>query len=293
MTRPNGAARPAADLPRRKIEARPANHPYRRRGLPPATRPARGPPSVDTPHAARAADRLSPAAAVALHLLPGTLTMAALLALTPPLLRAGGTPTLAYQLAAGLVLIPVMAGVTAWHARRTTGRADPRAVVGNRGRPPAWVYPAVLVPMLAWAFGVFFAYGPAREVLARDVFGWLPPYLLPGWRPAAPPDRGLLLAALVLQLLVDGVVAPVAEEAYFRGFLLPRLSGLGAWAPLVSTALFTIHHWWQPYNWPQIFLIMLPLVYLAWWRQSWRLSAAMHAAGNTIGALIALAEFAA
>jgi membrane protease YdiL (CAAX protease family) len=217
--------------------------------------------------------------------------MAALLAVTPALVQAGGSRVLAYQVAVGLVGIPVMLGVMAWHARRTTGRAGLRAVLRYRARPPFWAYPALLVPMLAWSFAVFFAHGPLREFLARDVFGWLPGHLLPDWTPPRPPDRTWLLAALVLQLLVDGIAAPVAEELYFRGFLLPRLTYLGAWAPLLNTALFTVHHWWQPYNWPQIFLIMLPLVYLVWWRRSVRLSVAMHCAGNSIGAVIGLVGF--
>jgi membrane protease YdiL (CAAX protease family) len=222
-------------------------------------------------------------------LLPGTLTLLALLAVTPPLVRAGWPRTMGYQVAVGLVGIPVMLGVMARFARREAGRADPLAVVRFRERPPFWVYLAVVVPMLAWAFGLLFANGPLREYLAREVFGWLPPHLLPDWEPPAPPDRALLLVALVLQLLVDGLAAPVAEELYFRGFLLPRLGYLGVWAPLVNTALFTVHHWWQPYNWAQIFLVMLPLVYLVWWRRSVWLSVAMHCAGNSIGALIALA----
>ena len=239
-----------------------------------------------------AADQLPWARAVALHLLPGTLTMAALLALTPALVRAGCSRVLAYQVAVGLVGIPVMLGVMLWHARRATGRRDLWSVIRYRERSPLWVYPALLVPMLAWSFGLFFANGPLREYLAHDVFAWLPPHLLPGWEPPAPPDRALLLTALVLQLLVDGLAAPVVEELYFRGFLLPRLGYLGAWAPLVNTALFTVHHWWQPYNWAQIFLIMLPLVYLVWWRRSVWLSVVMHCAGNSIGAVLALAEFA-
>lgn len=229
--------------------------------------------------------------AVVLHLLPGTLTMAALLAITPALLRAGFPQTLAYQIAVGLVGVPVMLGVMLWYARRTTGRSALGAVIGYRERPPLWVYPAVLVPMLVWSFGLLFANAPLRDFLARDVFGWLPAYLLPDWEPPMPPARALLLTALVLQLLIDGIVAPITEELYFRGFLLPRLGYLGAWAPLVNTALFTVHHWWQPFNWAQIFLIMLPLVYLVWWRRSVWLSVAMHCAGNSIGATLALVTF--
>ena len=198
--------------------------------------------------------------AVLLHLLPGTLTLAALVAVTPPLVRAGWPRAMAYQVAVGLVGIPVMLGVMALYARRENGRAAPFAVVAFRERPRFWVYLVVVVLMLIWAFGLLFANGPLREFLARDVFGWLPPYLLPDWDPPVRAHRAYLLIALVVQLLVDGLAAPVAEELYFRGFLLPRLAYLGAWAPLVNTALFTVHHWWQPYNWVQIFLIMLPLV---------------------------------
>ena len=194
---------------------------------------------------AEAADRLPWVRALALHLLPGTLTMAAPLALTPALVRAGWPRVLAYQVASGFVGIPLMLAVMLWHVKRATGRPDLWAVIRYRQRSPLWAYPALLVPMLAWSFGLLFANGPLREYLARVVFAWLPPYLLPGWEPAVPPDRALLLTALVLQLLVDGLTAPVVEELYFRGFLLPRLGYLGAWAPLVNTALFTVHHWWH------------------------------------------------
>jgi membrane protease YdiL (CAAX protease family) len=241
---------------------------------------------------AEAADQLSLAQAIAQHLLPGILTMAALLLVTPPLVRAGWPKVLAYQLAAALAGIPVMLGVMLTHARRTTGRMDLWAVIPYRERQPLWLYPAVLVPMMAWAFALLFANGPLREYLARDVFGWMPSHLLPGWEPPAPPERGLLLAGLVLRLLIDGLVAAGVEELYFRGFLLPRLARLGAWAPLVNAGLFTVGHLWQPYNWAQIFLIMLPLVYLVWWRRGVWLSVLVHCAGNSIGALLALAEFA-
>src|SRR5947209_780066 len=66
---------------------------------------------------AEATDQLPLARAVALHLLPGTLTMAALLTVTPPLVRSGCSRVLAYQIAVGLVGVPVMLGVMLWHAR--------------------------------------------------------------------------------------------------------------------------------------------------------------------------------
>ena len=86
---------------RRKISAGRANEWESRRDRRHPPESGAGP--VNSSPGAGAADRLPWARAVALHLLPGTLTMAALLALTPALVRAGWPRVLAYQVAAGLV----------------------------------------------------------------------------------------------------------------------------------------------------------------------------------------------
>src|SRR5262245_36995284 len=87
---------------------------------------------VNRPPGAEAIDHLPWAQAAVLHLSPGTLTMAALLCLTPGLVRAGCPRVLAYLVAAGLVGIPVMLGVMLWHARQATGRLDLWAVTHYR-----------------------------------------------------------------------------------------------------------------------------------------------------------------
>ena len=39
----------------------------------------------------------------------------------------------------------------------------------------------------------------------------------------------------------------MVEEMYFHGYLLPRISRLGAWAPLVNTVLFSLYHFFTPW----------------------------------------------
>ena len=39
----------------------------------------------------------------------------------------------------------------------------------------------------------------------------------------------------------------MVEEMFFRGYLLPRISRLGAWAPLVNTVLFSLYHLFTPW----------------------------------------------
>ncbi len=70
---------------------------------------------------------------------------------------------------------------------------------------------------------------------------WLPDwYFNPGFEQAAP---RLLLFTVVLAIISDGIVAPILEELYFRGYLLPNMSALGWLAPLVNAALFYAVSW--------------------------------------------------
>ncbi len=100
--------------------------------------------------------------------------------------------------------------------------------------------------------------------------------------------EGSLLTGL-LNLLIDGITVPFVEELYYRGYLLPRLSRLGWLAPVINALLFTLGHFWQPYNYPLIFLLVLPEICLVYWKRNIKISILLHCAGNTIGALLSLA----
>jgi hypothetical protein len=38
------------------------------------------------------------------------------------------------------------------------------------------------------------------------------------------------------------------EEYYFRGYLLPRLSRFGSLAPVINVALFSLYHFFTPWQ---------------------------------------------
>jgi uncharacterized protein len=228
---------------------------------------------------------------VTLHLLPGAVQTGAYAVLAPLLLRAGATRTLAYLAAVVLAGLPCMVAVLLSARGRRRRGGPPLPVVGNREPLPVWQYVALYVPLLALAFGLLIAAAPLNQLLAGEVFFWLPDYLQPEWQPPVPPDRALVLLGLVLQVVIDGVAAPVTEEVYFRGFLLPRMRHLGGLAPAANALLFAIQHFWQPYNWALIFLLSLPLAYVVWWKRNIYIAMLIHGSANTIGAILGLVGF--
>ena len=156
---------------------------------------------------------------------------------------------------------------------------------------PLWQYAALFVPMLAFAFGALFATLPLSSFLAARVFFWLPPYLLPSWESPVAPAGEFVLFALLAKLVFDGLANRILEEAYFRGFLLPRMGYLGVLAPATNALLFAVAHYWQPYNWPLIFLLVLANAYVVWWKRNIYIAMLLHCSANTIGAILALISF--
>ena len=78
------------------------------------------------------------------------------------------------------------------------------------------------------------------------------------------------------------------EELYFRGYLLPRLPVAGWSAIPVSAALFSMQHYWQPWNWLVIFGLQLGLTTLVVRLRCVRLGIVMHILTNSLGLLVTL-----
>jgi hypothetical protein len=88
---------------------------------------------------------------------------------------------------------------------------------------------------------------------------------------------------LLLAVLLSGFVAPVVEELYFRGFLLPRMEHWGWAAPVVNSFLFAVYHFYFPENVPGIFVAFLPISYVVWVKKNWRIGVIVHSMFNLWG----------
>jgi membrane protease YdiL (CAAX protease family) len=88
---------------------------------------------------------------------------------------------------------------------------------------------------------------------------------------------------------LNAVIGPVVEELYFRGWLLPRMSQLGRWAPLVNVVLFSLYHLWSPWQFLSRIAGVLPFTYAVWWKRNVLLGVVVHVALNTISVITVVA----
>jgi len=224
-----------------------------------------------------------------LHLLPGALTTAVFVALKPLLDPIGYPPLLAFLLAVALVDIPVMLGVMLLAGKRQTGRYSLKSVVLYRDRVSWKTFALVFVGAFVAVYVLMMLATPLSSVLAESAFSWLPDWMfLEEQTQYQAYARGALLVTFVLQLILTGVVLPWVEELYFRGYLLPRLSRHGRWAPVLGGLLFGLYHVWQLFSFPTVFLLGTALAFVIWWKRDLRIPIALHVFANALMRLMFL-----
>jgi uncharacterized protein len=223
---------------------------------------------------------------IVLHLFPSICVLIGSLISAPLVVRVGFPAELGILLSSLMLGVSLRLGYLFYQGKKRNGTFSLRGIVLYWGHMPWWQYLLIFLPFLVYALALEVLLQPVSKVLTTHVFWWLPMALLPSTA-ALKLTTATLITGLVL-LLIDGIIAPLVEELYYRGYLLPRLSRLGWFAPLINSLLFTLGHFWQPYNYLFIFLLVLPEVCLVYWKRNIKISILLHCTGNTFAAVLSL-----
>ncbi len=107
---------------------------------------------------------------------------------------------------------------------------------------------------------------PLEKTIIEKFFSWIPKhYFLESLiNQANQYSKSPLVFSAVFGTLLNGIFGPIVEELYFRGYLLPRMSRLGNWAPFLNTVLFSFYHFFTPWQNPLRIIALTPLFYIVW-----------------------------
>ena len=229
---------------------------------------------------------------IVLHLLPGLLVLIFYI-LTAPLAQKMGLPSLfALIVAIAVILIPFELGYLLVQSKKRNGSFSLKDIVLYREPIPVWQYVVHGFVIFMW-MGLFFGMlaQPVDKYFIDHFFSWVPDwfFILGPTHQLDQYSKSALLLTAIVGLVFNGVAGPVVEELYFRGYLLPRLSRLKGWAPLLNILLFSLYHFFTPWeNLIRIFAIT-PLIYAVWWKKNIYLGMIVHCAGNLVGSIGMLA----
>jgi uncharacterized protein len=220
---------------------------------------------------------------IVLHLLPGAVGTLAYVLLAPLFLQNGYPAILAILVAAGIVIAPLELGYLFAQAKQSSFSE----VIQYREPLPRWQYILIPLGLVVWGFLASGALSMLDVVIARQLFGWLPDWFfvfdVEQFRAFS---REALLTTFWIGLLVNGFFLPIIEEFYFRGYLLPRLPGLRNWSMTLNISLFSLYHFWTPWQLFSRIIWLLPWGFAVERKKNIYLMMIAHIAGNTIGWLL-------
>lgn len=93
-------------------------------------------------------------------------------------------------------------------------------------------------------------------------------------------SRPVLVLTCICYGVFNVVVGPVTEELFFRGFLTSHYEKQGPLTPVLITVLFSLYHFWLPFN--NIFRILAftPVMYVTYRKKNFYISILFHCICN-------------
>jgi membrane protease YdiL (CAAX protease family) len=231
---------------------------------------------------------------VILHLLPGILILIFYILVGPLVVNAGYPSIVALTLAILFILVPFELGLLLFVGNRRNKRTSLSGVVLYREPIPAWQYVIYVVPLVAWSYVVFNLLFPSiDQSIQSSLFSWLP-----GWfsynlssQSLAQYSKNALVITFILLVVLNGIVGPIVEELYFRGYLLPRISRYGIGAIFINVVLFSLYHFFTPWQFFTRIVALLPMVYIVQAKKNIYIGMITHVLVNLGGLILSASLF--
>lgn len=180
-----------------------------------------------------------------MHVFPGALVTVVFIILKPLFEPSGYPPLLSFLLAILLVNLPFMLGVLLNEGKKLNGRFSLEGAGQYREKVSLSTFVLVFIGTFVVVFLLISVATPISTMLADGFFSWLPDWFF--FEEQTQYDayaKNILVTVFTLHLIITSVALPWVEELYFRGYLMPRISRYGIWAPLLGGLFFGLYHVW-------------------------------------------------
>ena len=239
---------------------------------------------------------------ILLHLLPGIPILIGLVLFSNPFFSNLLGIAVELKLLVGLsltilfILAPVQLGILLYEGKKLNGKLSLKGVIKYTTKNTLKDY-LIYVPIIfVFSVAAFAIVSPAINPIIIDTFfSWFPPgYNLqniidPANFEVIAGYSGVYLL-LTIFIIANGFIGPFVEELYFRGYLLPRMGDYAEkWAPVYNVVLFSVYHFFSPWENLTRIIGLIPMVYVVWWKKDIRFSMLVHILLNTTSGIMILA----
>ena len=218
---------------------------------------------------------------VLLSLLPGIIYVILALLITPAILTLG-FPTLFVLILTDLIVIVLLElSILLFISKKKANKYSLKSVVPYTKKMPVLHFIGYLVVLIGYGYLISLLLSPISVILKDSLFSWMPEVFLTETINPTSLSMTILLITAILAFIIIGIAVPIVEELYFRGFLMSRISRLGKiWAPLTIVILWSIYHFWAPWNVLTFIVLYFPIAWVVIRTENVYLSIITHSFAN-------------
>lgn len=162
--------------------------------------------------------------------------------------------------------------------------------VAFRRHEPMSIWKIILKSFLlfAWA-GFAFTFLQTREnfLMINSVFKFVPDFLYSTTfvEQLATFPKWIIALTCIVNLIFNGLIGPIVEELYFRGYLMSRMERFGKATPFIIAVLFSVYHLFTPWENITRIIAVAPYHYYVWKDKNLYIGILVHCACNMVGAI--------
>ena len=230
---------------------------------------------------------------ILLHLIPGIINLLAIILLMCFATWMGNAENgrlLAGELMILVSIVPVQIGILLYVTKKTTKTYNILKLMPYFEKSKLVEYLLFVIIMIVWALCVSTIFTPIENGFRDSFFAFVPDNFALRNINYAAASKSMLIFTASLAIFTNGIVAPVTEELYFRGYLLPRINLPSGMAVIASAVLFSLYHFFSPWYFLSRVLMMIPLYYWVMKRKNIRFSIIAHVIANVFTSVSFLLE---
>jgi len=218
---------------------------------------------------------------VLLHLLPGIIILLIALIFSSPIIGINFPVLLSLLLAIAFGLIPIELGIIKYFAFKSNNKMKD-IILFKEKTSLRKTLPQIIISFVIALFA-FLVFVQFEQKIWGNTYNFFPDWFridrfnITGMK--------FLKLTLVFNFLFNGFLGPFVEELYFRGFLLPRMKVFGKFAPLINVILFSIYHFFSPWEIITRILAVTPFAYSVWVNRNIKIGIVIHCSLNTLSCI--------
>jgi uncharacterized protein len=221
---------------------------------------------------------------VFLHLFPGLLILLVFIT-SAPILYQNNIPVLFGILFAIITaLVPFQLGVILWASKKQYGKYSLKAALVYTRPMSKWLFVLLVLFLFLWSGVTLLIAGWLDQPIMDSLFNWLPAWFFV-IEDFSVYSNAMLVTLIIFMLLLNGLLGPVVEELYFRGYLLPRIEHLKAAAPVLNAVLFSVYHFFSPWQNIGRMIGLMPMCYVVYRMRNIYVGIFVHCMGNIFASL--------